>query len=236
MTLNRQAVVPAAITAGLVALAAVVGIRLAGGDDRTSGPAATQSAVPTQSSGSPVSPVSPVSPGGPGSSNAGAPSASTTPSAGSSSTGSAGSGSREMLPTPAAGSTAPGYRLPPRTPSASPTPLVGSTLPPAGNATGALVAGFPAGLAPPARSTIATSSLSVSQGVLQAALVARSAAGVDMLLHYRTVLSALGFQEKPSQGVENDPSALFVHGRDSVSIALHGTRLYLLASLHATRS
>jgi hypothetical protein len=231
MTLNRQAVVPAAITAGLVALAAVVGIRLAGGDDQTAG-----SSAATQSSGSSVSPVSP---GGSGSSNAGAPSASTTPSAGSGSTGStgsAGSGSREMLPTPAAGSTAPGYRLPPRTPSASPTPLVGSTLPPAGNATGALVAGFPAGLAPPARSTIATSSLSVSGGVLQAALVARSAAGVDMLLHYRTVLSALGFQEKPSQGVENDPSALFVHGRDSVSIALHGTRLYLLASLHATRS
>lgn len=138
----------------------------------------------------------------------------------------------EVLPTPAAEVSAGAYRLPGlAAPSAKAgTPLV--TAPRAGTARGALVATFPAALAPPAGSTIRSSSLSVSGTAVQAALVARSAASVSRTLRqYRTALVARGFREQRAQGVENHPAAAFVRGHESVSLAFSGRTLSLLATL-----
>lgn len=142
----------------------------------------------------------------------------------------------EVLPTPAADVSTGAYHLPGlAAPSAKPagTPLV--TAPRAGTARGALVATFPTALAPPAGSTIRSSSLSVSGRTVQAALVARSSASVSRtLLHYRTGLAALGFREQRTQGPENRPAAAFVRGHESVSLAFSGRTVSLLATLRTS--
>lgn len=138
----------------------------------------------------------------------------------------------EVLPTPAADVSTGAYHLPGLDSGSAKAgaPLV--TAPRAGTARGALVATFPAALAPPAGSAIRSSSLSVSGKAVQAALVARSSTSVSRTLrHYRTALVARGFREQRAQGVENAPAAAFVRGHESVSLAFSGRTLSLLATL-----
>jgi hypothetical protein len=118
-------------------------------------------------------------------------------------------------------------------PSAKPAPLFGATLPKPALATGRLVAGFPTALAPPRGARIDSSSVAVSSGVLQAALVTSGSDAQSVLVHYRRILSPRGFVEKPTPGVENAPSAAFVKGRDNVTVTTVDGRTYLVANLRA---
>jgi hypothetical protein len=144
--------------------------------------------------------------------------------------GSGGGPGSEILPTPAGDPTATGYQLPP-IPTTTPAPLLGATLPEPAVAKRRLVKGFPAALAPPRGTRIESSSVSVADRALQAALVATGGDPRTILLHYRDLLSVRGFTERETQGVENAPAAAFAKGPENVTVTTVDGRTYVLANL-----
>lgn len=140
----------------------------------------------------------------------------------------------EILPTPAGDPSTPatGYSLPPL-PSITAAPLLGATLPKSAVAKGRLVVGFPEALAPPAGTSVESSSVAAAREVLQAALVATGGDPRAVVDHYRTLLTARGFTEQHAQGVQNAPAAAFARGRDNVTVTTHDGKAYLIANLRA---
>lgn len=137
----------------------------------------------------------------------------------------------EVAATP---STEPSDLLPGLDRGAAPAPLLGDRLPSAAEATGRLVAAFPADLAPPEGVPIEASSVSVAGRTVQAALVARVDGDPRRLLHhYRTVLAAHGFGEVAAQAPENAPVAAFRRGGEAVTVTVQDGRAHLLAVLRA---
>lgn len=144
----------------------------------------------------------------------------------------------EILPSPSsAPSRATG--LPGLKAHSTTAPLVPSPLPRPASGTGTLAVGFPGVLMPPDRDTIAVSSVTGSDGVLQASLTASCRRPCDPLRRYRVRLAARGFAEIAVPSVENRPTAALQRGSDSVTVSLtsdEGSKKVeyaLLAVLHA---
>lgn len=158
------------------------------------------------------------------------------PSASSTSTPTAGSDAgspgptSELLPSASSAPTTTGYALPQLT-TPETGPLLSPTMPRSGVARGRLVTGFPRALAPPEGTEVESSSVAVASNVLQAALVATGGDPQSILLHYRELLTARGFAEQPTQGVENSPAIAFAKGDDNVTVTTQEGKTYLLAIL-----
>jgi hypothetical protein len=217
-----------AVTGALAVLAAgIVGATV--GDDvarstdtpvaTTATPAATVTSDPTATHAPRGPATSPPRPGEAPATRTTGPAAADTPA-----------GGIEMLPTPVGDPTSTAYSLP-AIPTAKPAPLLGATLPAPALAKGRLVQGFPAALAPPHGTSVESSSVSVANNVLQAALVARGGDPQAVVLHYRSLLIARGFVQKATQGVENAPAASFRKGKDSVTVTTQDGKTYLIAHL-----
>ncbi len=101
-------------------------------------------------------------------------------------------------------------------------PLVSRPLPPAGQARGRLVAGYPHKSLPPAPgSRIITSSVSVAGSRLQTGLVATATGGEKRLLRfYRSTLVEAGLREVPTTAVGGSSAAAFRSGRNSVTVTV----------------
>lgn len=111
----------------------------------------------------------------------------------------------------------PGLTEKPRTKTAA---LISEPLPKQAVRKGALVAGYPTALAPPARTTVDVSSVSPTKGVLQVALTARCRKPCDVLRHYRTRLAQHGFEEVSTTSVENVPAMSLRRGDETVSVTI----------------
>jgi hypothetical protein len=213
----------AIVAAGVIG--ATAGSR--GGESDAAGtPTSAITSAPSGSTSS-TAPTAPASSGSPGASGSSGPSGSSTEGGVASDAPGAGS---EILPSPAEPtSTATGYHLPAIS-TTEPAPMFDGMPTPA-TAKGRLVAGFPAALAPPSGTRVESSSVSVASDMLQAALVATGGDADAVLAHYRQVLSARGFAEQRTQGVENAPAAAFTRGRNNVTITIQDGKTYVLANL-----
>lgn len=114
----------------------------------------------------------------------------------------------------------PGLSDKPRTKAAA---LISEPLPKRAVRKGALVAGYPAALAPPSRTTVDVSSVSPTKGVLQVALTASCRKPCDVLRHYRTRLARHGFKEVATTSVENSPAMSLNRGDETVSVTITHT-------------
>jgi hypothetical protein len=202
------------------------------------------SSNPTAGGGSPATPTGPATTNGAisgsGPTSAVSPSASgnSTPRGGSSAApmappttngGISGSGpTADVTPSPSSEPTASG-EPPPQT--APPSPLLDDASPEPAFAEGALVASFPSALGPPAGTAVASSSVSVSSNVVQAALVGKGGDPQEIVVHYRELLTERGFTEQQLQGVDNEPVAAFTNGRDIVTVTTQDGTMYLVATL-----
>ncbi|MFJ2755328.1 hypothetical protein ACIO3S_07025 [Nocardioides sp. NPDC087217] len=154
------------------------------------------------------------------------------PGAEASSDASAGSGSgRKSDPEPAtealpeAASTPsesglPGLTEKPRTKTAA---LISEPLPKQAVRKGTLVAGYPAALEPPSRTTVDVSSVSPTKDALQVALTASCRKPCDVLRHFRTRLAQHGFKEVTTTSVENTPAMSMHRGDETVSVTVTHT-------------
>lgn len=114
----------------------------------------------------------------------------------------------------------PGLSDKPRTKAAA---LISEPLPKQAVRKGALVAGYPAALAPPSRTAVDVSSVSPTKGVLQVALTASCRKPCDVLRHYRTRLAQHGFKEVATTSVENSPAMSLNRGDETVSVTITHT-------------
>lgn len=114
----------------------------------------------------------------------------------------------------------PGLTEKPRTKSAA---LISEPLPKQAVRKGALVAGYPSALEPPARTSVDVSSVTPTKGVLQVALTANCRRPCDVLRHYRTQLGQQGFEEVTTTSVENTPALSLRRGDESVSVTVTHT-------------
>ncbi|WP_328527065.1 hypothetical protein OG984_14820 [Nocardioides sp. NBC_00368] len=114
----------------------------------------------------------------------------------------------------------PGLTEKPRTKSAA---LISEPLPEQAVRKGALVAGYPTALAPPARTTVDVSSVTPTKGVLQVALTASCRRPCDVLRHFRTRLAQHGFKEVTTASVENAPAVSLQRGDETVSVTVTRT-------------
>lgn len=108
-------------------------------------------------------------------------------------------------------------------PPSTTAPLITGPLPRQATKLGALVAGYPATLAPPKHNKVETSSVSPAGTTLQVALTARCARPCAVLRTYRLRLAARGFAEVDAPSVENQPAASFRRGDDSVAVSVTKT-------------
>jgi hypothetical protein len=165
---------------------------------------------------------------GASSSQSGSPGADASPRAGSGS--GAGSG-KEADPEPAtealpeAASTPTESGLPGLTekPSTKQAALISEPLPKQAVRKGALVAGYPEALEPPARTSVDVSSVTPTKGVLQVALTASCRRPCDVLRHFRTQLAQHGFEEVTTTSVENTPALSLRRGEETVSVTVTRT-------------
>ena len=165
---------------------------------------------------------------GASSSQSGSPGADASPRAGSGS--GAGSG-KEADPEPAtealpeAASTPTESGLPGLTekPSTKQAALISEPLPKQAVRKGALVAGYPKALEPPARTSVDVSSVTPTKGVLQVALTASCRRPCDVLRHFRTQLAQHGFEEVTTTSVENTPALSLRRGEETVSVTVTRT-------------
>ncbi|MFE6646405.1 hypothetical protein ACFVJS_07595 [Nocardioides sp. NPDC057772] len=114
----------------------------------------------------------------------------------------------------------PGLTEKPRTKAAA---LISDPLPKQAVRQGALVAGYPTALTPPARTTVDVSSVSPTKGALQVALTASCRRPCDVLRHFRTRLAQHGFEEVTTTSVENTPAMALQRGEESVSVTVTRT-------------
>ena len=114
----------------------------------------------------------------------------------------------------------PGLTEKPRTKQAA---LISEPLPKQAVRKGALVAGYPAALEPPARTSVDVSSVTPTKGVLQVALTASCRRPCDVLRHYRTRLAQHGFEEVTTTSVENAPALSLRRGEETVSVTVTHT-------------
>ena len=165
---------------------------------------------------------------GASSSQSGSPGADASPRAGSGS--GAGSGKEadpepatEALPEAASTPTEsglPGLTEKPRTKQVA---LISEPLPKQAVRKDALVAGYPAALEPPARTSVDVSSVTPTKGVLQVALTASCRRPCDVLRHFRTSLAKHGFEEVATTSVENTPALSLRRGEETVSVTVTHT-------------
>lgn len=111
----------------------------------------------------------------------------------------------------------PGLTEKPRTKSAA---LISEPLPEQAVRKGTLVAGYPAALEPPSRTTVDVSSVSPTKGALQVALTASCRKPCDVLRHFRTRLAQHGFKEVTTTSVENTPAMSMHRGDETVSVTV----------------
>jgi hypothetical protein len=114
----------------------------------------------------------------------------------------------------------PGLTEKPRTKTAA---LISEPLPKQAVRKGALVAGYPAALEPPSRTTVDVSSVSPTKGALQVALTASCRKPCDVLRHFRTRLAQHGFKEVTTTSVENTPALSMHRGDETVSVTVTHT-------------
>ncbi|OIJ24087.1 hypothetical protein [Nocardioides luteus] len=165
-------------------------------------------------------------PAGASSSRSGSPGADASPGSG----GGSGSGKKsdpepatEALPEAASTPTEsglPGLTAKPRTKQAA---LISEPLPKQAVRKGALVAGYPEALEPPARTSVDVSSVTPTKGVLQVALTASCRRPCDVLRHFRTQLAQHGFEEVTTTSVENTPALSLRRGEETVSVTVTRT-------------
>jgi hypothetical protein len=96
------------------------------------------------------------------------------------------------------------------------------------------VEGFPTALEPPAGTDVASSSVSVADNVVQAALVVTGGDPEQVVDHYRDVLTDHGFTEQPVPGTGDEPVAAFVDDQDIVTVTTQQDTTYVVASLRVT--
>lgn len=111
----------------------------------------------------------------------------------------------------------PGLTEKPRTKTAA---LISEPLPKQAVRKGTLVAGYPAALEPPSRTTVDVSSVSPTKGALQVALTASCRKPCDVLRHFRTRLAQHGFKEVTTTSVENTPAMSMHRGDETVSVTV----------------
>ncbi|MFE3999833.1 hypothetical protein ACFX43_13670 [Nocardioides sp. YIM B13467] len=114
----------------------------------------------------------------------------------------------------------PGLTQKPRTKTAA---LISEPLPKQAVRKGTLVAGYPAALEPPSRTTVDVSSVSPAKGALQVALTASCRKPCDVLRHFRTRLAQHGFKEVTTTSVENTPAMSMHRGDETVSVTVTHT-------------
>lgn len=114
----------------------------------------------------------------------------------------------------------PGLTEKPRTKTAA---LISEPLPKQAVRKGTLVAGYPAALEPPSRTTVDVSSVSPTKGALQVALTASCRKPCDVLRHFRTSLAKHGFKEVTTTSVENTPAMSMHRGDETVSVTVTHT-------------
>ena len=114
----------------------------------------------------------------------------------------------------------PGLTEKPRTKTAA---LISEPLPKQAVRKGTLVAGYPAALEPPSRTTVDVSSVSPAKGALQVALTASCRKPCDVLRHFRTRLAQHGFKEVTTTSVENTPAMSMHRGDETVSVTVTHT-------------
>ena len=114
----------------------------------------------------------------------------------------------------------PGLTEKPRTKTAA---LISEPLPKQAVRKGTLVAGYPAALEPPSRTTVDVSSVSPTKGALQVALTASCRKPCDVLRHFRTRLAQHGFKEVTTTSVENTPAMSMHRGDETVSVTVTHT-------------
>lgn len=217
MSIRRVAVL--AFTGVLVGVLAWSLAQTGGSDSASPGAGSTPAATGTLSPGTSATASSSGTSSGTESTGAGDASAPSTTGARGQISGHDGS---EILPSPSSAASA-GTGLPGlKQPSSTTAPLVAAPLPKQATGTGTLVAGYPTLLAPPARHTIAVSSVSPGGSVLQASLTASCARPCNPLLRYRVRLAARGFTETSVPSVENQPTAAYQRGDDSVTATITG--------------
>lgn len=114
----------------------------------------------------------------------------------------------------------PGLTEKPRTKTAA---LISEPLPKQAVRKGTLVAGYPAALEPPSRTTVDVSSVSPTKGALQVALTASCRKPCDVLRHFRTSLAKHGFKEITTTSVENTPAMSMHRGDETMSVTVTHT-------------
>jgi hypothetical protein len=114
----------------------------------------------------------------------------------------------------------PGLTEKPRTKTAA---LISEPLPKQAVRKGTLVAGYPAALEPPSRTTVDVSSVSPTKGTLQVALTASCRKPCDVLRHFRTSLAKHGFKEVTTTSVENTPAMSMHRGDETMSVTVTHT-------------
>ena len=114
----------------------------------------------------------------------------------------------------------PGLTEKPRTKTAA---LISEPLPKQAVRKGTLVAGYPAALEPPSRTTVDVSSVSPAKGTLQVALTASCRKPCDVLRHFRTSLAKHGFKEVTTTSVENTPAMSMHRGDETMSVTVTHT-------------
>lgn len=112
-----------------------------------------------------------------------------------------------------------GVTLPPSKPRSA---LVSLPLPPAANALGEVVNGFPSDVMPGIPDSLVDNSSVAAQGDrLQAALEARTTLGTDdVLAFYRQQFAPLGLLESPSTSTERVSALSFTRDDDSVTLSV----------------
>lgn len=95
-------------------------------------------------------------------------------------------------------------------------------LPPAGNAKGSLVKGYPKSVLPPVKgSKIINSAISVDGKRATITLTARSSRSVDAILRfYRIRFGARAFEEEPAAPAAGSSAAAFVRDRNTVAVTV----------------
>ena len=114
----------------------------------------------------------------------------------------------------------PGLTEKPRTKTVA---LISEPLPKQAVRKGTLVAGYPAALEPPSRTTVDVSSVSPAKGTLQVALTASCRKPCDVLRHFRTSLAKHGFKEVTTTSVENTPAMSMHRGDETMSVTVTHT-------------
>ncbi|MBT2586293.1 hypothetical protein [Arthrobacter sp. ISL-95] len=238
----RRLVLAGICLAVLIAAVAIILDQMAG----KSGPSAAQStSTSAPSAGSNTSSSGGASPGGAGDAPSGSPT-SGSPASGTEGTEGSGSGNGSAGTSGDGPATAkPLEVLPPVTatptglpePSA-PAPLITGSLPQPGSATGEVVDGWPGGvLTLPEGTTIGSTSVSTSGGVLQVAadgIIAKPQA--EVLASFRQSLVSHGFWSEAAPAADGAMAERFVRGPDTVTVSVTTTgtgnsRFQLLGSL-----